>query len=204
MTSNAGSTGAVASTTDPPKVQDSRKDAGGILKYIPLLPPLFRSPGLTTACSARRWPQSPSETILKSRIPCNSIYSSQFRISSRKLSPASSRKKTELSDLPTSPRKPFQRYMRWLYDGNLPKQLAWNEHLDVYAFGIFIQDDRFCNAAIDKLISYTTTTKPQTPCYPTALASKACSKLPFTSPSVKLLVDSAPATMRSIGPDAKD
>lgn len=79
----------------------------------------------------------------------------------------------------------FERYMGWLYNAKLSTNLKWSNIFDIYAFGIFIQDDKFCNAVIDYLVKAVMDKKR----IPKSLAHRAYLKLPPSSPFLMLLVD---------------
>lgn len=79
----------------------------------------------------------------------------------------------------------FSRYMGWLYNRKLPMDLGWTDHLNVYVFGVFVQDNKFCNAVIDGFIKATKDKRK----YPSSLAGRSYLKLPPSSPFLKLLVD---------------
>ncbi|TID27987.1 hypothetical protein E2P81_ATG00737 [Venturia nashicola] len=79
----------------------------------------------------------------------------------------------------------FEQYMGWLYNEKLPTSLTFFEQFNIYVFGVFVQDDKFCNAAIDCLIEAVSDRNMA----PRGLVGIACLKLPPSSPFIKLLVD---------------
>ncbi|QDS72539.1 hypothetical protein FKW77_000376 [Venturia effusa] len=154
-------------TTATPKVQDQRRDTDGTLKLGKKMAKVFVGDDQ----------DEPFLVHFDLLIATSDFF--------KKALTGEFKEKEGVVRLANESAETFQWYMRWLYDQRLPESLQWRQYLDAYVFGVFIQDNKFCNASIDALQDETTKTNK----CPTHLASAACEKLPFSSPFIRLLVD---------------